>query len=107
MRQCPTASDTLLVAAAPYRAIGTVLLNLIATECHPPRRGRTAPAPPFQPRRKEGCGTGRSVSDLINVAVPEALREDALDLKAFKKRKKEPARPFENIFEDMKRDGLL
>ncbi len=51
--------------------------------------------------------TDRSVSDLINVAVLEALREDALDLEAFEKRRKEPARPFEKVLEDLKRDGLL
>lgn len=51
--------------------------------------------------------TDRSISDLINVAVVEALREDALDLEAFEKRAKEPSRPFEKVLEDLKRDGLL
>jgi hypothetical protein len=51
--------------------------------------------------------TDRSVSELINAAVVEALREDALDLEAFEKRAKEPARPFEKVLEDLKRDGLL
>ncbi|RPI08708.1 MAG: CopG family transcriptional regulator [Zetaproteobacteria bacterium] len=49
----------------------------------------------------------RSLSDLINAAVVEALREDALDLEAFEKRKKEPSRPFEKVLEDLKHDGLL
>ena len=49
----------------------------------------------------------RSLSDLINAAVVEALREDALDLEAFEKRKKEASRPFEKVLEDLKRDGLL
>jgi len=49
----------------------------------------------------------RSLSDLINAAVVEALREDALDLEAFEKRKKEPSRPFEKVLADLKHDGLL
>ena len=51
--------------------------------------------------------TDRSVSELINAAVVEALREDALDLEAFEKRAKEPVRPFEKVLEDLKREGLL
>jgi len=51
--------------------------------------------------------TDRSVSELINAAVVEALREDALDLEAFEKRAKEPVRPFERVLEGLKRDGLL
>ena len=48
-----------------------------------------------------------SLSDLINGAVTESLREDALDLEAFEKRAKERSRPFEKVLEDLKRDGLL
>ncbi len=43
--------------------------------------------------------TDRSISDLINAAVLEALREDALELEAFQKRAKEPSRPFEKVLE--------
>jgi len=49
----------------------------------------------------------RSLSALINAAVVEALREDALDLEACEQRKKEPSRPFEKVLADLKRDGLL
>ena len=49
----------------------------------------------------------RSLSDLVNAAVTAALREDALDLEAFEKRRKEPSRPFERVLEDLRRDGLL
>ena len=49
----------------------------------------------------------RSLSALVNAAVIAALREDALDLEAFRKRRKEPTRPFEKVLEDLKRDGLL
>ncbi len=51
--------------------------------------------------------TDRSVSDLINTAVIEALREDVLDLEAFDKRAKEPLRTFESVLKDLKRDGLV
>jgi hypothetical protein len=51
--------------------------------------------------------TDRSVSDLVNAAVIEALREDAVDLEAFEKRSKESVRPFDQILKDLKRDGLL
>jgi hypothetical protein len=51
--------------------------------------------------------TDRSISELINVAVIEALREDALDLEAFGTRAKEPARPLERVLEELKGDGLL
>ncbi|WP_455378086.1 hypothetical protein [Petrachloros mirabilis] len=51
--------------------------------------------------------TDQSVSELINAAVLEALREDAIDLEALDKREKEPARPLKEILKDLKRDGLL
>ena len=47
--------------------------------------------------------TDRSVSELINAAVIETLREDAVDLEAFDKRSKEPARPFDQILKDLYR----
>ena len=49
----------------------------------------------------------RSLSALVNAAVIATLREDALDLGAFRKRRKEPTRPFEKVLEDLKRDGFL
>jgi hypothetical protein len=51
--------------------------------------------------------TDRSVSEIINAAVLESLREDAVDLEAFDTRSKESARPFNQILKDLKRDGLL
>jgi hypothetical protein len=51
--------------------------------------------------------TDRSISDLVNEALLESLREDAIDLEAFEKRAKEPSRPFGKILEELKRDGLL
>lgn len=51
--------------------------------------------------------TDRSVSELVNAAVIEALREDAIDVEALDKRSKEPTRSFEQVLKDLKRDGLL
>jgi len=51
--------------------------------------------------------TDRSVSEIVNAAVIEALREDKADLEAIDKRNKEPSRPFQQILRDLKRDGLL
>jgi hypothetical protein len=51
--------------------------------------------------------TDRTISEIVNEALVEALREDAIDLEAFRKRAKEPSRPFEKILAELKRDGLL
>lgn len=51
--------------------------------------------------------TDRSISEIVNEALLEALREDAIDLEAFRKRAKEPSRPFEKVLAELKRDGLL
>ena len=61
----------------------------------------------YRALKVKSATTDRSISDLINAAVIEALREDALDLEAFERRAKEPSRPFEKVLEDLKRDGLL
>lgn len=51
--------------------------------------------------------TDRSVSELVNAAVLEALREDAVDVETIDKRSKEPTRSFEQVLKDLKRDGLV
>ena len=61
----------------------------------------------YRALKVKAATTDRSVSELINDAVLEALREDATDLEAFEKRSVERSRPFEKVFEDLKRDGLL
>ena len=61
----------------------------------------------YRALKVKAATTDRSISELVNTAVLEALREDALDLEAFDKRSKEPSRPFEKVLEDLKRDGLL
>ena len=61
----------------------------------------------YRALKVKAATTDRTLSDLINTAVVEALREDAIDLEAITRRRKEPSRPFEKILEDLKRDGLL
>jgi len=51
--------------------------------------------------------TEYSVSDLVNAAVRQALREDAVDLEAFEKRAGEPLLIFEEVVKGLKRDGKL
>ncbi len=61
----------------------------------------------YRALKLKSATTDRSVSDIINAAVLEALREDAIDLEALDKRGKEPARSFETVLKDLKRNGLL
>ena len=61
----------------------------------------------YRALKLKSATTDRSLSDIINAAVLEALREDAIDLEAIDKRGKEPQRPFEAVLKDLKRDGLL
>ena len=57
--------------------------------------------------RLKSAETERSVSDLVNEAVRAQLAEDADDLEAFRRRKKEPTVAFEDFVRDMKRRGRL
>lgn len=61
----------------------------------------------YRALKVKAATTDRTVSELVNAAVLESLREDALDLEAFDRRGKEPSRSFEKILEELKRDGAL
>jgi hypothetical protein len=61
----------------------------------------------YRALKVKAATTDRTVSDLINAALLESLREDALDLEAFERRAKEPSRSFEKLLEELKRDGTL
>ncbi len=61
----------------------------------------------YRALKVKAATTDRSLSDLVNAAVLESLREDALDLEAFDRRAKEPSRSFEKVLEELKRDGPL
>ena len=51
--------------------------------------------------------TDESISELVNGAVRESLREDEIDLAAYRKRRHEPSRPLNVVIRDLKRKGLL
>ena len=61
----------------------------------------------YRALKAKAASTDQTVSNLINAAVLEAMREDEVDLSAVVARRKEPSRPFEKVVEDLKRDGLL
>jgi len=51
--------------------------------------------------------TSRSISDLVNAAVKEALAEDAEDLAAFDKRADEPLISYDEMVKRLKKDGRI
>ena len=57
--------------------------------------------------RLKAAAMDRSVSDLVNDAVRQSLAEDAGDLEAFERRRREPTLDFEELVRSMKRRGKL
>jgi hypothetical protein len=57
--------------------------------------------------RVKAAETECSVSELVNEAVQNALREDALDLEAFETRADEPSIAFEKVLKKLRQDGKL
>jgi hypothetical protein len=51
--------------------------------------------------------TDRTISDLVNDAVRDALAEDADDLAAIEARRLEPTRSFEAFLADLRRRGKV
>lgn len=51
--------------------------------------------------------TSRSISDLVNAAVKEALAEDAEDITAFEERADEPLISFSEMVKRLKNDGRI
>jgi len=51
--------------------------------------------------------TSKSISDLVNTAVREALAEDAEDISAFEERAKEPLISFSEMVKRLKKDGRI
>lgn len=51
--------------------------------------------------------TSRSMSDIINEAIKEALAEDAEDLAVFDKRQNEPLISYEDMVKRLKKDGRI
>jgi len=66
----------------------------------------------FQPRvyralKIQAAAADRGISDYVNDAVLQALREEASDLELINKRSKQPVRPFSEVVRELRRDGLL
>ena len=57
--------------------------------------------------RLKAVETSRSVSDLVNEAVREALSEDAEDLLAFEERADETLISYEEMVKRLKKDGHI
>ena len=57
--------------------------------------------------RIKAAETEQSVSELVNEAVRQVLREDSIDLKSFEERKDEPLFRFEEILEKLKKNGKI
>ncbi len=51
--------------------------------------------------------THRSVSELIESAVKESMREDEVDLKAIQNRAVEPEVSYEAVLKNLKKDGKI
>ncbi len=57
--------------------------------------------------RLRAAANDRSISDMVNDAVRASLAEDAADLAAFDKRKRERSVSFDSFVQGMKRRGLI
>jgi len=57
--------------------------------------------------RLKAVETSRSVSELVNDAVREALAEDAEDIEAFEERVGEPLIAYDEMVKRLRRDGRI
>ena len=57
--------------------------------------------------RLKAAETSRSITELVNEAVREALSEDAEDLAVFDKRKREPLVSYAEMVKRLKKDGRI
>lgn len=57
--------------------------------------------------RLKAAHTQRSISDIVNDAVRQTLREDQEDLAAFEERVAEPEMSYEALLKDLKAHGRL
>ena len=60
-----------------------------------------------QALRVKAFETSRSMSDLINEALKNALAEDAADLAAFDEREDEPLVSYEQMVKQLREDGRI
>jgi len=57
--------------------------------------------------RLKAVETSRSISELVNNAIREALAEDAEDIAAFEERAGEPLISYDEMVKRLKRDGRI
>jgi plasmid stability protein len=57
--------------------------------------------------RLKSAETSRSISELVNNAIKEALAEDAEDIAAFEERATEPLISYDEMVKRLKRDGRI
>jgi plasmid stability protein len=57
--------------------------------------------------RLRAAATDRSVSDMVNDAVKASLAQDAEDLEAFDRRRRERSVSFDDFVRDLKRRGRI
>jgi post-segregation antitoxin (ccd killing protein) len=57
--------------------------------------------------RLKAVETSRSISELVNKAIREALAEDAEDIAAFEQRAKEQLISYDEMVKRLKRDGRI
>ncbi len=57
--------------------------------------------------RVKAAHSRRSISDLVNEAVRQALQEDQEDLAAFEERVNEPLLSYEEVLKDLKKHGKI
>ncbi len=55
----------------------------------------------------KALATSRSLSDIVNDAIRQALAEDAEDLEAFEERIHEPLLSYEDVLKELKANGRL
>ena len=60
-----------------------------------------------QALRLKAAAAHRSMSDIVNEAIREALREDQDDLAAFSTRSQDPILDYEQFLSQLKADGTL
>ena len=57
--------------------------------------------------RLKAVETSRSISELVNNAIREALAEDAEDIAAFEERSREPLISYGEMVKRLKKDGRI
>jgi hypothetical protein len=65
------------------------------------------PVVKFSALRLKSVETSRSITDLVNEAVREALSEDAEDIISFEKRKDEPLLSYDLMVKRLKENGSI